>query len=676
MSVYLKDIPLPEAKTRLEIAIKSSGKWGILGEEVIALDEKACGRVLSEPVWAKISSPHYHSSAMDGFAIRTMDTLHAMQNSPVLLTIQSAGGEERTEYVDTGDPLPEWADAVIPIEFTEPVDDQGQIASNPRCPFAIRIRAAVSPWSNVRVMGEDIVATQLVLPKGHILRPVDLGAIAASGNDTVKVAKQPKVAVLPTGSELVPVGQPVSAGEIIEFNSLVLAAQVNDWGGKASRFSITTDDFETIRKRVAQAALEHDLILLNAGSSAGSEDFSARVVESLGSVLVHGIAVRPGHPVILGMLRMKAVYDCLNVEYHTELPDIPIIGVPGFPVSAALTGEIFVEPLMALWLGRKDFSPIEVSARITRKITSPPGDDDYLRVVVGRVRDQLLAAPLSRGSGVITSLVQADGIVILPRGIQGLPAGSEIRVRLYKSLSEIDRTIFAIGSHDMILDILGQSLVQHNRRLSSANVGSQAGLVALSRGEAHLSGSHLLDPETGEYNIKYIYQYLPGVPIKVVDFAVRQQGFLVLPDNPKSIHSLEDLSRPDVRYINRQRGAGTRVLLDYHLARSGIEPAQIQGYNQEEFTHLAVAAAVSSGRADCGLGIPAAAGALKLDFVPLYSEKYQLVIPEEFYGAEILQPLLKLLTDRAFQGAVGKLPGYDVSSMGKIAAELSGVGEV
>jgi putative molybdopterin biosynthesis protein len=228
----------------------------------------------------------------------------------------------------------------------------------------------------------------------------------------------------------------------------------------------------------------------------------------------------------------------------------------------------------------------------------------------------------------------------------------------------------------MILDILGQFLVQHNRRLSSANVGSQAGLVALSRGEAHLAGSHLLDPVTGEYNIKYIRQYLPGIPIKVVDFAVRQQGFLVMPGNLKSIHTLEDLSRPDVRFINRQRGAGTRVLLDYHLERSGIAPSQVQGYNQEEYTHLAVAAAVSSGRADCGLGIPAAAGALNLDFVPMYSEKYQLVIPEEFYGAVILQPLLEILTDPAFHNTVAKLPGYDVTSMGKIAAQLTSQAEV
>lgn len=672
MSVYLQDIPLSEARSRLDVALQSIGKWGVLGEEKIALDESSCGRALAKPVWARISSPHYHSSAMDGFAVRTSDTLLAKPNAPVTLEVQTIREAQKAAYLDTGDPLPSWADAVIPIELTEPLDEHDRPAPDLRNPFAIRIRAAVSPWSHVRVLGEDIVATQLVLPAGHVLRPVDLGAIAASGNDTVTVARKPRVAVIPTGSELVPVGQAVGPGEIIEFNSMVLSAQVNEWGAIATRYDITQDDFETIRQCVARAAHNHDLILLNAGSSAGSQDFSARVVESLGNLLVHGVAIRPGHPVIIGVLDGKKIQQYLNLDSGANLQDIPIIGVPGFPVSAALTGEIFVEPLLERWLGRSASSPIEVEAQITRKITSPAGDDDYLRVIVGRVRDRLLAAPLSRGSGVITSLVQADGIVILPSGVQGLQAGSTVRVRLYKTLSEIDLTIFAIGSHDMVLDVLGQFLAQRNRRMSSANVGSQGGLVALSRGEAHLAGTHLLDPETGVYNLKYVQQYLPDVPLKLVDFAIRQQGFLVLPGNPKSIHALEDLTRPDVRFMNRQRGAGTRVLLDYHLGLSGIAAGQIRGYNQEEYTHLAVAAAVASGRADCGLGIPAAADALMLDFVPMYSEKYQLAIPEEFYSAELLRPMLDLFDDAEFRSAIAKLPGYDVSSMGDIAAELGG----
>jgi putative molybdopterin biosynthesis protein len=332
MSIYLHDIPLDQARSRLDQALQNAGLWGILGAEEILLDEFAQGRVLSEPVWARISSPHYHASAMDGFAVRSADTAGAMPNSPVALEI-----DRQAAYVDTGDLLPEWSNAVIPIENVEPLDESGQVSPNARRPTAIRIRAAVTPWSHVRSMGEDIVATQLVLPAGHLLRPVDLGAIAACGHDRVKVCRHPRVAILPTGTELVPVGAPVKAGDIIEYNSVMLAAQVNAWGGVATRFPITPDDFEQIRTQVRTAAQDHDLVLLNAGSSAGSEDFSAQVVESLGTLLVHGVAVRPGHPVIIGIL------------HGDELADkqVPIFGVPGYPVSAAMTGEIFVEPL---WL--------------------------------------------------------------------------------------------------------------------------------------------------------------------------------------------------------------------------------------------------------------------------------------------------------------------------------------
>jgi molybdopterin molybdotransferase/putative molybdopterin biosynthesis protein len=664
MSVYLHDIPLDEAQRRLQSALENAGLWGILGVEEIPLDENAVGRVLAQPVWAKISSPHYHSSAMDGFAVRSRDTAGAMPNQPVTLTCIGSLDEKSAAYLDTGDPLPDWADAVIPIENVEPLGENDQPASNPRRPSAVRLRASVAPWSNVRPMGEDIVATQLVLPSGHVLRPVDLGAIAASGHARLQVARKPRVAILPTGSELVPIGEPVKPGDIIEFNSLVLAGQVNAWGGLARRYPIIQDDFDLIRDQVTAAALDHDLILLNAGSSAGSEDFSARVVQSLGELLVHGVAVRPGHPVILGMIHNPG-------SKSRAVSSVPIIGVPGYPVSAALTAEIFIEPLIARWLGRWPLQPVVVKAQLTRKLTSPPGDDDFLRIAVGYVGDKLLAAPLARGSGVITSLVQADGITVLPRGSQGLPAGAEVSVRLYRSPTELERTIFAIGSHDMTLDILAQFLAERDRRLASANVGSLGGLMALRRGEAHFAGSHLLDPETGTYNLTYIRQYLPDTPVKVVGFVGRQQGLLVLKGNPKGIHTLEDLVNPDSTFVNRQRGAGTRVLLDYHLDRLGIAKQAIRGYNQEEYTHLAIAAAVSSGRADCGLGIAAAAQALGLDFIPLFQETYELVFPARFYSDPLLAPLFDVLQNPIFQQAVNSLPGYDVSRMGDLVAELS-----
>jgi putative molybdopterin biosynthesis protein len=659
MSVYLHDIPLSEAKARIKAALEEVGRWQILGVEEIPLDEKALGRVLAEPVWAKISSPHYHASAMDGFAVRAIDTEDAIPTAPVTIpAVSGLSDGSHTRYIDTGDPLPLWANAVIPIENVEPLDELGQPAKDPRQPHSIRIRAAVTPWQHVRPLGEDMVATQLVLPAGHTLRPVDLGAIAGCGHHTVNVARQPRVAILPTGTELKPIGEAVESGDIIEYNSMVLAAQINAWGGAATRWHIVPDDFDEIRAQVVAAAQNADLILLNAGSSAGSEDFSAGVVEALGELLVHGVAVRPGHPVILGMIRVP------------EEKKIPIIGVPGYPVSAALTGEIFVEPLISQWLGRPSAQPPEIEAQLTRKVTSPSGDDDYMRVAVGRVGERLLAAPISRGAGVITSLVQADGIVIVPRGSQGLSAGEQAQVRLYRSLHEIERTILAIGSHDITLDVIAQFLAMEGRRLASANVGSLGGLVALRRGEAHIAGSHLLDPESGEYNLSYIQQYLPDVPVRVVALVGREQGLLVARGNPKDIHSLEDLDNPDIQFVNRQRGAGTRVLLDYHLGKMGLAPEHIRGYSQEEFTHLSVAAAVASGRADCGLGIAAAAHALRLDFVPLFQERYDLVVPKSYAENELLLPLWQLLEKSEFQNMVASLPGYDVRVMGTIVAEL------
>jgi putative molybdopterin biosynthesis protein len=663
MSVYLHDIPLSQAQARLREALQEADLWRVLGTEEILLDENALGRVTAEPVWAEISSPHYHASAMDGFAVRAVSTNGAMPSTPVTLFVGS-----QAQYVDTGDPLPEWANAVIPIENVESLDASGEITSVIRQPSSVRIRAAVAPWSHVRPLGEDIVATQLVLPAGHTLRPADLGAIAASGHQTIKVARKPKVAILPTGTELVPIGSKLKSGDILEYNSLVMAAQIKTMGGEPTRYPITKDDFELICERVQEAAQTHDLVLLNAGSSAGAEDFSSKVVQKLGTLLVHGVAVRPGHPVILGMVNRESEISKLgNTKNQFTNVQIPIIGVPGYPVSAALTVDIFAEPILAKWLGRRPLELPTETATLTRKLVSPAGDDDFVRVAVGNVGGKILAAPLSRGAGVITSLVQADGLALLPSGVQGMDAGEQVKVRLYRSRAEIDRTIFCIGSHDLTLDLMAQFLAERDRRLASANVGSQGGLVALRRGEAHLAGSHLLDPETGEYNISYIRQYMPNIPVKLVALVGRDQGLMVKKGNPKGIKTLGDLINPEAQFINRQRGAGTRVLLDYHLKLLEISPEAIPGYSQEEYTHLGVAAAIASGRADCGLGIAAAAQALDLDFIPLFQERYELVIPKEHAESDLLAPLFEVLADDSFKQAVSKMPGYDISVMGKIS---------
>jgi len=652
--IYLADIPLEDAQKRFQTALEEAGLWQTLGAEQIPLDENAIGRVLIETVWAKISSPHYHASAMDGFAVRAEDTHGALETAPISLSCGSVA-----VYLDTGDPLPDWADAVIPIENIEPLSADGNISDDPRHPQIIRIRAAVSPWSHVREMGEDMVATQLVLPFGHRLRPVDLGAAAGCGYDKLDVARRPKVAVIPTGTELVYPGDPLKEGDIIEYNSIVLAAQVNGWGGAATRFENIPDDFEKIKTQVVQAAGEFDLILLIAGSSAGSEDYSSQIVEQSGELLVHGIAVRPGHPVILGIVKKDG-------------KSTPIIGVPGYPVSAALTADIFVEPLLGKWLGRSPFHPHTIPAEITRKVNSRAGDDEYLRVAVGYIGDKTLAAPLSRGSGVITSLVRADGLVIIPRGIQGLQAGEQVSVQLLRSIEELKNTIFVIGSHDISLDLLSQFLAPCQRRLASVNVGSLGGIMALKRGETHIAGAHLLHPESGEYNLPYIQEHLPGMALRVVTLVGRMQGLFLAKGNPKKIQSLEDLIRKDISTVNRQRGSGTRLLLDFHLKQLDIQPESVNGYDHEEYTHLAAAAVVASGRADCALGIEAASYALDLDFLPLFTERFDLLIPEEFVLGELLKPLFELLEDPRFRNAVDTRPGYDVSEMGQVVAVLSG----
>ncbi len=654
MSVYLHDIPLSEAQNALIGALREANLWRPLSSEIIPLDENALGRVLYEPVWALRSSPHYHASAMDGFSVRAVETAGAAPSTPVLLNLDG-----HAKYVDTGDPLPGWANAVIPIENVESLNEYGDMAVDLRKPDSIRIRASVVPWSHVRPLGEDIVASQLVLPGGRVLGPYDLGAVAASGHTSISVSKRPRVGIIPTGTELVPIGSELRAGDILEYNSLVIAAQLKGMGANPVRYPITEDDFDKICERVELAARDCDLVLLNAGSSAGSEDFSSRVVEKLGTLLVHGVAVRPGHPVILGVLN--------NSQNSRKTP---IVGVPGYPVSAALTVDIFVEPLIAKWLGRNPAELPILQAQITRKTVSPPGDDDYVRVVVGQVGEKMLAAPISRGAGVISSLVRADGLVVFERGVQGVEAGEKVNVRLLRSREEISKTIFCIGSHDVILDLMAQFLSEYDRRLVSANVGSQGGLVALRRGEAHLAGSHLLDPQTGEYNLRYVREYLPDIRTRVMGFVYREQGLIVQKGNPKGIKSLQALADPDVTFINRQRGAGTRVLLDYHLGLLGITPELIKGYDDEEYTHLGVAAAVSSSRADCGMGIPAAAQALDLDFVSLYKERYDLIIPVSFADSSLLSPLSNLLQSTGFKEAVNKLPGYDTSIMGSMLYEL------
>ncbi|MBV9582460.1 MAG: molybdopterin biosynthesis protein [Chloroflexi bacterium] len=633
--IYLEDIPLEDALKKFWSALDAVSALAPLPAEPVDV-EAALGRVTAEPVFARLSVPHYHAAAMDGIAVRADDTLGASETNPVHLQTDT-----QAIWVDTGDPLPHDTNAVI---MAEQVQDLGD--------GRLEIMAAVAPWQHVRSMGEDLVATELVLPENHVLSAVDLGAATAAGHTCLHLRRRPRVAILPTGSELVEAGRsPLPAGAIVDFNSVVLAGQVREWGGAPTRLPITPDERGLILARVDAALGEYDVVIVNAGSSAGSEDYTAGIVRELGDLLVHGVAIRPGHPLVLGVAQSK-----------------PLIGLPGYPVSAILTSELFLKPLLYRLQGLPTPPRPTTTATITRKLLSPMGEEEYVRVKLGQVGERLVAAPLSRGAGVIMSMVRADGLVRIPRFSEGVHAGGEVDVELLRSMDDIRKTVVCIGSHDLALDLLSNALARRTpgASLASANVGSLGGLLALARGEAHLAGSHLLDEATGEYNVSYIQRHLAGVAVVLVHLAGRVQGLILPKGNPRGLRVLEDLAQPGIQFVNRQRGSGTRVLLDYRLRQLGITAETIGGYEREQYTHLAVAADVAGGAADVGLGILAAARALDLDFVPLFNEQYQLVIPRHHYESDVLAPVLSILADTSFQSEVNALGGYDVADMGTV----------
>ncbi len=635
---YLHDVPLNAARAAFDKALRAAGALTPAPRDTVEL-EAAVGRVTADPVWAAASSPHYHAAAMDGIAVRADATSGAAPTSPLRLAI-----EREAVWVDTGDPMPSGMDAVV---MAEDVHDAGE--------GTVEILAAIAPWQHVRPMGEDIVATELLLPAGYTLRPVDVAAAAAAGRGALAVRARPRVTVIPTGSELVRAGEKPEPGQIVDSNSIMLAALARSWGADATRTPPVPDDVARLRAAVESALDEADLVVVNAGSSAGSEDYTSRVIADLGEVVVHGVAIRPGHPVVLGVAQGR-----------------PVVGIPGYPVSAALAMELFVAPLIDAYLGRQRPSRPTMSAVAPRTLVSPMGDDEFVRVKVGRVGARTIAAPLSRGAGVITSMVRADGIVRIPRMSEGVAAGAVVDVELLTDPEAVAHTAVVTGSHDPALDLLANEV--HRRyapaTVASTNVGSQGGLLALRRNDAHAAGCHLIDPDSGTYNVADVRRLLPDREVVLVTFAHRQQGLMVAPGNPRGVRELKDLVRDDVTFVNRQRGSGTRMLLDYELTRRGLKPEEIRGYERELYTHVAVAANVASGGVDAGLGVLAAARALDVEFIPLLRERYDLVIPREHYGSLVMDPLLKVIRDADFARQVEAMGGYDVTEMGRVAAEI------
>ena len=635
--VFLESRSLEDALKIVSDRLDAIGV-GRLPKEIIP-SVKALGRITAAPVFARYSSPFYHSAAMDGYAVRFAETLTASEPSPSALKI----GVQAIP-VDTGDPMPDGFDAVIMIEDVN------------RSEGSIEIYAPVTPYQNVRPIGEDIVATELIVSENHVLRPVDIGALLASGHIEIDVTRRPKISIIPTGTELI---EPENVKErapvppeIIEYNSAMLSGLASELGAETTVYPIIKDEFEKIKEAISEASLKSDLVMVNAGSGRGSEDYTSAAIAELGELLINSVMIKPGKPFIAGIVN-----------------NTPVFGIPGYPVSAFVTFHLFVRPvierLCSLVIKKDDI----ISATLSRQISSPLGVDEFVRVKVGIVGDKYIATPSGRGAGLLMSVVRADGMMKVPASSEGIAAGNEVAVDLFREKDDLKNTIVCIGSHDNSLDVLANAIKKNNPGfgLSSAHVGSMGGLIALKKGEAHMAGTHLLDEATGEYNIAVIKKLLPEKKIVLINLVYRLQGLLVKKGNPKKISGFHDLGRDDVVYINRQNGSGTRLLLDKYLRELGINPSRIKGYDRDEYTHMAVASAVLTGLADTGLAVYASAKALDLDFIPVAEERYDIAIPAEFMETEKIRILLGIIReDKEFIGTVRALGGYDTKDMGKV----------
>jgi putative molybdopterin biosynthesis protein len=597
-------------------------------------------RVLAKPAMALISSPNFHAAAMDGIAVDAKLTFGAGEEAPVTLV-----PGETAFWVNTGHALPQGTNSVIMIEHLNIIDDK-----------TVEIEAPVFPWQHVRKMGEDIVATKLLFPRGHRITSYSLGALLSGGIFRVQVYKKPKALIIPTGSELrqwqdLDINA-LKPGDVVESNSSVLGGLCEDYGAFFDCHPMLKDNLDTILKVVKTAASqEYDMICIIGGSSAGSEDYAKPVISSLGEIFVHGVTMMPGKPVMFGNISGK-----------------PVFGIPGYPVSAIVAFEQFAGPLLLNMQKLPQKEAVTVPVSPSRKMASKLGQEEFVRVKIGSVDGKLMFSQLPRGSGSITTLTEADGIIRIPAHVEGVSENETVQAHLLRPLSAIENTIVIIGSHDNTLDLLADQIkmTQGDIGISSSHVGSMGGLMAIRKGACHMAGAHLLDIEDGSYNISYIQKYLPGEKVWVINLVMRDQGLIVPKGNPKRIKGIEDLKTKGLSFINRQPGSGTRILLDYKLKALQISPTEIKGYGNDEYTHMSVAVAVLSGRADAGLGIMAAARALDLDFIPVVTEEYDLVIPDRFYSTGKIQVLLDTIQSRDFKEKVTALGGYDTGNTGRI----------
>ena len=665
-NIYLTTIPVDEG---LNIYLSKMKEVCNLQYEEIQV-KNSLGRVCKNAVYGKYCSPLYNASAMDGIAVISSHTEMASESNPVTLV----EGEDYVE-VDTGDPIYPPYDAVIMIEdVLENANEERKTEDKELEPHSsltakeedkrkrVVITDYASPWQHIRPIGEDIVSGEMLLPSNHQVRPMDIGVMLSSGITKIEVIKKPTVAIIPTGTELIEPGENPKMGDIIESNSQMFAAMIEEAGGIPHPMAPIPDEYEKIKETVSESVAVHDIVIVNAGSSAGREDYTVHVLKELGEVLIHGVAIKPGKPVILAMVDNK-----------------PVIGLPGYPVSAYIDLENFVLPVLAYLSGKKLKEIETIEATMTKRVMSSLKYKEYIRVKVGKVDDKLVATPLARGAGAAMSLVRSDGFCVIDQNHEGVDAGERVKVVVHRSFDRIKNTLVIIGSHDLILDVLADMLPslegkdkvakgnakENATYLTSTHVGSMGGLMSLNRGETHLAPIHLLDEKTGKYNIPYLQRVVKGEPMALIKGVGRIQGLIVKKGNPKKVKGLEDLV--NCSFVNRQRGSGTRILLDYKLNELGINKEDISGYLRESATHMGVAALVNSDSADAGLGIYAAAKAFDLDFVEVAVEEYDFALPKKFLELPQVQEFIKVLKSTEFKERLEELGGYTYEGIGKVA---------
>ena len=629
---YLSNYPLEEAR---ELYLNALNQAGLKPQVESVPTSSANGRVTAEAVYARICAPHYNACAMDGIALEASLTNGASETRPVTLL------EGSFRWVNTGDPLPKDADCVVMVE--DVIEAEG----------GVQLFGAATPWQHVRQIGEDIAAGDMVVPSFTQLRPSALGALLAAGVLEIPVIRKPVVGIIPTGNELVQPSSDPKQGDIIEFNSTIFSSMMQEWGCEAKVYPVAVDKPEVIISRLQGAIAECDMVLLNAGSSAGQKDYSVEAIQAVGSVVLHGVAIKPGKPTILGMTQKDGQV-------------IPLIGLPGYPVSGILVLEQLIKPVVSLMSKRQEQEPEFVEAVVSRRLVSSLKYLEFIRARLGKVGGQVVAVPLNRGAGVVSSFVKADGIIHVPQNTEGYEAGEKVRVELLRPMEEIEQTLVITGSHDPLID----EAIDIMRRkwtdsfVASSHVGSMGGIMAVKRGEAHLGGVHLLDEASGGYNRSYVRKYIPEGGVRLLRCVQRSQGLMVARGNPLGIRGIEDLA--NLRYVNRQKGSGTRILLDYLLKQRSLDSKQIKGYEREELTHTAVAAAVAAGTADAGMGILAAARIYNLEFIPICEEEYDLLIAEESLNNPQFQRFMQVLQSEELKQRLEGMGGYKLDRPGEM----------